>query len=317
MQRYLLTRLLQLIPTLLLASILIFLIIQLAPGDPAVLILGTDATEEELTAERARLGLDKSMPIRYLIWFSDVARLNLGQSAYTSRPVTDLIASAFPNTMKLALTSMGIALVLGVSMGALAALRQDTAVDVAITGFNALGLSIPGFWLGLLMILLFSVGLNWLPPSGVGDPDQGFVYNLRYLVMPVVSLCVGSVSVLSRFTRSALIDVLSSDYIRTARAKGLRQSTVISRHALKNALIPVVTVAGILFGHLLGGAVVTESVFAYPGMGRLAVTSIMNRDFAVVQGTLLAVVLVFILINLVVDISYVWLDPRIKLGRAR
>ena len=317
MQRYLARRLLQLIPTLLLASVLIFFIIQLAPGDPAFMMLGPEATDEELELERTRLGLDKPVVVRYTIWLSDIARLNLGVSQYTRRPVTELIGEAIPNTLRLALTALGISILIGFALGILAALRQDTRTDAAITGFNALGLAIPSFWLGILMILLFSVRLQWLPPSGSGNPDEGFVFNLRFLVMPVISIAFSNLSVFSRFVRSAMIDVMSADYIRTARAKGLRERGVVNRHALKNAMIPVVTIVGIQFGRLLGGAVVTESVFAYSGIGRLVVTSILNRDYPVVQATLMLVVLVFLLTNLVVDLTYGYLDPRVRFERAK
>jgi len=317
MQRYLARRLLQLIPTLLLASVLIFFIIQLAPGDPAFMMLGPEATDEELELERTRLGLDKPVVVRYAIWLSDIARLNLGVSQYTRRPVTELIGEAIPNTLRLALTALGISILIGFALGILAALRQDTRTDAAITGFNALGLAIPSFWLGILMILLFSVRLHWLPPSGSGNPDEGFVFNLRFLVMPVISIAISNLSVFSRFVRSAMIDVMSADYIRTARSKGLRERGVVNRHALKNALIPVVTIVGIQFGRLLGGAVVTESVFAYSGIGRLVVTSILNRDYPVVQATLMLVVLVFLLTNLVVDLTYGYLDPRVRFERAK
>ena len=317
MQRYLARRVLQLIPTLLLASVIIFGIIHLAPGDPARMMLGPEATEEDLKYERIRLGLDKPIPVRYVIWLSDVARLKLGVSQYTRRPVVQLLREAFPNTVKLALSSLFVAVVIGVPLGMLAGLKQDSRTDAAITGFNALGLAVPTFWLGILLIIVFSVQLKWLPPSGAGDPDKDAIYNLRYLILPLVSIAVSNLSVFSRFMRSSMIDVLSADYIRTAYAKGLRTQVVINRHALKNALIPVVAVLGIQFGRLLGGAVVTEAVFAYPGIGRLVITSILNRDYPIVQATLVLVVAIFLVTNILVDIVYAYLDPRIKFGDTR
>lgn len=316
MQTYVLRRFLQLIPALFAASVLIFLIITLAPGDPAAMRLGMEATPEEIALERVRLGLDRPLPVRYAIWLADVARLDLGQSLYTNRPVTTLIAEAFPKTVQLSLIALGLSLLLGLPMGMVAALRQDRPADSVITGLNALGLAIPNFWLGILMILLFSVRLRWLPPSGAGDAGAGLWANLRYLVMPVLSIAVSNLSVFARFTRSALIDVMADDFIRTARAKGLAERVVINRHALKNALIPVVTIVGIQFGRLLGGAVVTEAVFAYPGIGRLTVTAILNRDYPVVQAVLLLVVLIFLVANLVVDLLYGYLDPRVRLEQA-
>jgi len=315
--RYLIRRLLELIPTLFLASIVIFLIIVLSPGDPALVTAGPDAKPEDVAAERVRLGLDKPLPVRYAIWLSDVAHLTLGYSLYSKRPVTQTLAEAFPQTLRLAIVSFLLSLLIGFPLGMLAALRQNSKLDSLITGFNALGLAIPSFWLGILLILFFSVQLKWLPPSGVGDPDQDVLSNLRYLIMPVITVAFSNLAVLARFLRSAMIDVLGADYIRTARAKGLRERVVVSRHALVNAMIPVVTILGIQFGRMLGGAVVTESVFAYSGIGRLSVLSILNRDYPVVQATLMLVVLLFLLINLAVDLTYGYLDPRVQLERAR
>jgi ABC-type dipeptide/oligopeptide/nickel transport system permease component len=316
MQRYLIRRLLQLIPTLILASILIFLIIQLAPGDPAAMMLGSEATDEQLAIERKRLGLDKPIPVRYVIWLSDVLRLNLGKSQVTSLPVTELVRMAFGNTLKLALTALGVSLLLGLSMGIVSGLRRDKAADAFITGFNAIGLAIPSFWLGIMLILIFSVNLRLLPPSGVGNPEAGFISNLKFLIMPVISIAVSNTAVFSRYMRTSLIDVLGEDYVRTAHAKGLAERFVISRHALRNAWIPVVTIIGIQFGRLLGGAVITEAVFAYSGIGRLVVFSIQNRDYPVVQGTLMLVVLIFLLTNVVVDLLYGVIDPRVRFERA-
>ena len=317
MQIYLLRRLLQLLPTLLTASILIFFIIALAPGDPAAMRLGPEATQEEIQNERERLGLDQPLPIRYAIWMGDVLSLNLGRSLYTNRPVTELIGEAFPKTVELSLTALVVSLLIGIPLGIWAALHKDQWPDTLITGFNALGLAIPSFWLGILLILFFSVQTRLLPPSGAGPAELGFPANFRYLIMPVATIAISNLSVFSRFMRSALIDVLSEDFIRTARAKGLSEWLVIARHALKNALIPIVTIVGIQFGILLGGAVVTESVFAYPGIGRLTVTAILNRDYPVVQATLMLVVLIFLIANTLVDLLYGYLDPRVRLERSR
>jgi len=190
-------------------------------------------------------------------------------------------------------------------------------VDAIVTGFNSLGLAIPSFWFGLLLILFFSVQLKWLPASGIGEPNRPLYERLNYLIMPVATIVLSNMSVFSRYVRSAMIDVLSTDYVRTARAKGLSESVVVARHALRNALIPVITIVGIQFGRLLGGAVVTESIFAYPGIGRLVINSIANRDYPVVQATLMLVVLIFLITNIIVDASYAYLDPRVKLERAR
>jgi ABC-type dipeptide/oligopeptide/nickel transport system permease component len=316
-QRYLIRRLLLLLPTLFIASILIFGIIALAPGDPARMMLGTQATPEEVAVERERLGLDRPIPVRYAIWLTDVASLNLGVSQSSRRPVSTLIADALPNTLRLALVSLAVALLLGFPLGMLAATNANRRIDAIITGFNSLGLAMPSFWFGLLLILFFSVELKWLPASGIGEPNQPFYTRAIYLIMPVATIAISNMSVFSRYVRSAMIDVLSADYVRTARAKGLAENVVIARHALRNALIPVITIVGIQFGRLLGGAVVTESVFAYPGIGRLVINSIQNRDYPVVQATLMLVVLIFLITNIIVDASYAYLDPRVKLERAR
>jgi ABC-type dipeptide/oligopeptide/nickel transport system permease component len=315
--RYLLRRLLLLIPTLFLASLLIFAIITLSPGDPVRMMLGTQATPEEMQVERERLGLDKPIPVRYGIWLTDVVSLNLGVSQSSRRPVSTLIGDALPYTLRLALISLAFSMLIGFPLGALAAINANRRLDAIVTGINSLGLAMPSFWFGLLLILLFAVQLRWLPASGVGEPNQAFYLRIPYLIMPVLTIVVSNMSVFSRYVRSAMIDVLSTDYVRTARAKGLSEQVVIARHALRNALIPVITIVGIQFGRLLGGAVVTESVFAYPGVGRLVINSIQNRDYPVVQATLMLVVLIFLITNIIVDVSYAYLDPRVKLERAR
>jgi peptide/nickel transport system permease protein len=312
MQRYIARRLLQLIPTLFLASILIFAIIHLAPGDPAVIMAGFDATPEQIQAERVRLGLDKPIPVQYAVWLSDVVRLNLGHSMISGRPVATLVADAFPNTLRLAVTALVVSVVIGITLGAVAALKQNSWLDSLITSISSIALAVPGFWLGILMILLFSVRLRWLPPSGTGEAGASVISNFRYLIMPVAAIAFAQMAVFSRYCRSALIDVMTTDYIRTARAKGLREGAVVRVHALKNALIPIVTIIGIQAGRLLGGVVIIEAVFAYSGMGRLVVLSIMNRDAPVVQAALMLVVVVFLLVNLLVDLLYGYIDPRVR-----
>jgi len=313
MQRYVVRRLLQMLPTLLLASMVVFMIINLAPGDPAAVRLGMEATDEELALERARLGLDKPLPLRYLIWLSDIGRGRLGTSMSVRLPVTTLIANALPNTLRLTVTVMTFSTLVGSILGLVSALRQNSRVDTLITGVSAVALSIPSFWLGILLILLFSVRLQWLPPSGARDPAGNAFSNLRYLVLPSLSLLAASTAYQARWVRSSVIDVMSSDYIRTARAKGLRERVVVARHAMKNVMIPIVTVMGMQFGGMIGGAVVTESVFAYQGIGRLTVRSISFRDYPVVQGTLIIVSVVYLFTNMLVDLLYGFLDPRVRL----
>ncbi|HET8522206.1 MAG TPA: ABC transporter permease, partial [Thermomicrobiales bacterium] len=310
--RYLARRLLSFVPTVFLASIIIFSIIQLAPGDPAQMRLGMQATPAEVQAERVRLGLDRPRIVRYVSWLSDVAHLRLGDSYTTNRPVVSMVWDAFPNTLKLTVFALILSIIIGFPMGIYAALHHNRRGDLVVTGLNAFGLSVPSFWIGILLILLFSVKLKWLPPSGLGGPNTTFVGSLEYLVMPVVTIALSNLSVFSRFVRSSMVDVLSAAYVQTARSKGLMERTVIVQHALRNAMLPVVTAVGIQFGRLLGGAVVTEAVFSYPGIGKLVVTSILNRDYPVVQATLMLVVVVFLITNLIVDLSYAVLDPTVK-----
>jgi peptide/nickel transport system permease protein len=308
---YLVGRWLQLVPTLALASILIFGIISLAPGDPVRMKIGLEATPEQVAAERERLGLDKPLPVRYVVWLSDIAHLDLGVSLLNSRPVTGLIAEAFPNTLRLALTAFVISLLIGLPLGCLAALHHNGRADALITALNSLGLAIPSFWLGLMLILLFAVSLQWLPPSGVGNPGQPWYLSLQFLILPTVTIALGNLSVFSRFVRSAMLEVLNADYVRTARAKGLREPTVLGRHALRNALIPVVTVLALSFGNLFSGALITETMFAYPGMGKLIYDSILGNDFNLALAGLLLATVMVLLGNLAADIAYAAIDPRI------
>lgn len=315
MQRFLLKSFLQLIPTLFIASILIFAIIVLSPGDPVTMNLGPEATDEQIAAERTRLGLDKPIVVRYMVWVSDVFHLKLGYSFTNGRPVAGMILDAFPKTLQLALISMVVSVFFGFILGVISALKPNTKIDTLITSLCSLALAVPGFWLGLMMILVFSVKLKWLPPSGTGELEGGYILNFKYLLMPVISIAVAQIAVFARYMRSAMMDVLSSDYIRTARAKGLFELRVINHHALRNAMIPVITIIGIQFGRLLAGAVITEAVFAYSGIGRLILVSIMNRDYPVVQAALMLVVVIFIITNLLVDLSYGLLDPRVRTAR--
>jgi peptide/nickel transport system permease protein len=316
-QAFLARRLLLLIPTLVLASILIFAIIALAPGDPARMMLGTQATPEEVALERTRLGLDRPLPVRYAIWVTDVFTLNLGRSQSNNRTVASLVGDAFPNTLRLALLALVMSVALGFPLGILAAVHANRRIDAFVTALSSLGLAVPNFWLALLLIIFFSVQLQWLPASGIGDANTSFFGSLKYLILPIIAIAVSNMAVFSRYVRSAMIDILSADYVRTARAKGLAERVVIGRHALRNAMIPVITIVGIQFGRLLGGAVITESVFSYPGIGRLIINSIANRDYPVVQATLMLVVLIFLITNILVDLSYAYLDPRVKLEGAR
>jgi len=295
------------------ATLLAFTVMDLAPGDPAELIAlaryGEELTPVQIQQVREAEGLDAPLPVRYWRWLSHVVQGNLGRSLTTGESVGEEIARRLPATAELAAASILIAMLVGLAAGIISATRQGTFVDGLGRVAAMLGVSIPNFWLGLLLILLFSLTLGWLPSFGRGT--------FGHLIMPALTLGTAGAALLARIIRSSLIDVLSQDYIRTARAKGLSESAVIYKHALKNALIPAVTVAGLQFGRLLEGAVIVESVFGWPGLGRLLVTSIFARDFAMIQGCVLVIAALIATITLLVDLSYGWLDPRIRYGRRR
>ena len=314
MQGYILRRLIQIVPSLFLASILIFLIIYLSPGDPAVILLGPDATPGAVRAMQERLGLDRPLYEQYLLWLSRVFQLDLGKSFLNGAPVWNLILLKLPATVELAVAAMLLSMAVAFPLGLTAAVRRGSRLDYFVTGFNALSLAIPTFFLGMLLILAFTLQLGWLPPGGRGDLFGDPPRALRHLLLPAVCLAIPLGAVVSRYVRSATIDVLSQDYIRTARSKGLSERIVLSRHAVRNSLIPVVTILGVQFGHLLGGAVVVESVFDWPGLGKMVLYSVLSKDYTVVQGTLLFVVTVFLLMNLCIDLLYTVLDPRVRHG---
>lgn len=295
-----------LIPTLIGVSLLIFGVMKLIPGDPAEIIGGMDASDEDREAIRRRLGLDKPLYVQYLTFVGGALQGDFGESTRSRRPVTDELRLRLPETLKLAVASMVLATVIGVALGVFAALRPYSLWDNLSMAVAISGVSTPVFWLGLMLILFFSVYLRWLPTSGSG----GF----SHLVLPAVTLAAGSSAIIARQMRADLMEVMHVDYIRTARAKGLAEQLVVGRHAVRNALIPTVTVVGLQFGHLLAGAVITETVFAWPGVGRLLVDAIKYRDFPVVQATILVLAAMFVVVNLAVDLLYFALDPRIRMS---
>jgi ABC-type dipeptide/oligopeptide/nickel transport system permease component len=304
MTRYIARRLLVSIPTILAVTVLVFAMLQLVPGDPAEIFLGENRSTPELLAQiRHDMGLDQPLHVQYLSYMAGVLRGDLGESLFNNQPVLQQILDAFPYTLELALSALLISTILGVSLGVVSALKHNTWIDTLAMGFALIGVSMPVFWLGLLLILLFSVRLQWFPPMGQGGLDR--------LVLPALALGLLSAATLARLVRSSMLDTLSEDYVRTARAKGLRERSVTVRHALRNALIPAVTVLGLQFGALLSGAVLTETIFARQGLGRMYVESILNKDITMVQGLTLILAVFVVLINIVVDISYAWLDPRI------
>jgi peptide/nickel transport system permease protein len=317
MGAYLARRIIQLIPILILASIIIFTIMHLIPGDPAQVYAGPDATPDALAAIRKDMGLDQPLPIQYLLWLKHVVRLDFGVSYTSKYPVIELIQQKAGATLELALAAALLQVAIGIPLGILAALNQRRWIDYVISGYNSIVMAIPNFWLGILLILLLSLQFRVLPPAGriefFADPAVAW----RSLLMPALSLALFASASVTRFTRAAMLEVLGEQYVRTARAKGLRERVVIVRHALRNALIPVVTIVGIQFGYLLGGAVIIESVFAWPGMGRLIMQGIGNRDYTVVQGALVLFVAAFVVLNLLIDVCYVFLDPRIRLTTRR
>ncbi|GIW31219.1 MAG: peptide ABC transporter permease [Meiothermus sp.] len=304
MTTYVLRRLLTVIPTLLGVLLAVFLMVRLAPGDPAQLLAGEFATPETLADIRQRFGLDQPWYTQLGLYTLNVLRGDLGESVRTRKPVTYELSQYFPNTLRLTLGAMLVALLIGIPAGIIAAIRPGTIFDLLAMLGALIGVSMPVFWFGLMAILIFSVQLGWFPVAGTGT--------LHHLILPAITLGIGTAAILARMTRSAMLEVLSQDYIRTARAKGVAGRVVIFKHALRNALIPVVTIAGLQFGGLLEGAVITETVFAWPGIGQLLVGSILARDYPVVQGAVLLIAVAFILINLIVDLLYGAIDPRIR-----
>jgi ABC-type dipeptide/oligopeptide/nickel transport system permease component len=302
---YIARRIAFVVPALVLASVVVFGMIHLLPGDPVKIALqGANATPEQIAALRHELGLDRPLPEQYVSYMGRVLSGDFGRSIRTGSSVLGQFASVFPSTLLLALTAMAIAMLIGLGLGIVAGVRPGGTVDAALSIFSLIGVGVPPYLLGMFAILLFALTLRWLPATGEGGPD--------HLILPAIALGWSFAAILARLMRSSLIDVMRSDYILTARAKGLSGATVLRVHALRNALIPVVTILGIQFGVLLGGAVVVESVFARRGVGRLLVEGILNRDFPMVQGIVLILVLIFLLVNLTVDILYGVHDPRLR-----
>ncbi|MCL0069393.1 ABC transporter permease [Dehalococcoidia bacterium] len=305
MWQYVLRRLILTIPVLIGVSLLVFAMVRLVPGCPAVAIAGVHATPEFVEQVRKDLGLDRPLHTQYFIFVGNLLRGDLGVSTRTGRPAATEIWDKFPNTVELAMASTLVASVIGIIAGVISATRQHSIFDSGSMLVALFGVSVPVFWLGLVLMLLFAVTLDWLPAGGRGG-------TIEYLILPAITLGAASAAIIARMTRSSMLEVLRQDFITTARAKGLRERIVTYKHALKNALIPVVTIIGLQSGILLGGAVLTETVFAWPGVGRLMVDSIMARDFPVVQGAVLLFAVCFVFVNLFVDVLYSFLDPRIR-----
>jgi peptide/nickel transport system permease protein len=312
MLAYVLRRVLASLPVMGVVVVFVFLLVRIAPGDPAAIIAGDYATPESIQKIRVGLGLDKPIHVQFAIYVSNLLRGDLGRSLHSRLPVSHLIAQRVEPTAALALSTLGFAVLLAVPLGVLAAWKAGSLIDRAVMVFAVGGFSIPIFWLGFLLIYVFSVRLDLLPVQGYVSFRDGLLPFVRHLVLPTVALGMVYMALLARITRASLLDVLQSDYIRTAKAKGARSTTVLFVHALKNAAVPVVTTIGVGFALLIGGVVITESVFALPGLGRLTVDAVLQRDYSIIQGVTLIFSLVYALVNLVVDLSYTLLDPRIR-----
>lgn len=305
-------RLAQLVPTILLLSIIVFSLQHLLPGDPALVLAGENPDEATLAAIRAQYHLDQPLIIQYLYWLKGVATGDLGESMRHNRPVLELILLKLPVTLQLAVMGIAIALVLGIAAGVVSALRRNTGVDYATNIASLAGISLPNFWLGILLILFFSVHLGWLPASGFVSPSEDWRMNLATTIMPAFVLGIGIAGVIMRHTRGAMLQALSSDYVRTARAKGLNERAVVMKHAMRNALTPIITLGALEFGALLSGAVLTEQIFTIPGFGKLIVDAVFTRDYPVVQGVVLVTSLFYITLNLLADIGYILVNPRLR-----
>ncbi len=313
MRRYVAGRLLLLVPVLAGVSVVVFMVLHLSPGDPAEIMLGSQATQADLTRLRQELGLNEPLGVQYVRWLGHVLRGDLGRSLWTKRPVLVEVAGRFQATLVLTGTALLLSTAVGLALGVSSATRPNSLLDRASSVASLFGASMPVFWLGIMLMVVFSLWLGWLPASGMWAPYGGGGLRdlLSHLVLPAVTLAAASTTIIARLTRATMLEVLGQDYVRTARAKGLVERAVVLRHGLKNALIPIVTVVGVQAGYLLGGAVLTETVFAWPGVGTLMVQGILARDFPLVQGCVLVVALSFVLINLAVDLLYAFLDPRI------
>jgi peptide/nickel transport system permease protein len=312
MLQFLLKRLAAIVPTIFFVTLIIFGLQQLLPGDPAVVLAGEDQDPTVIAYLHKKMHLDEPLPMRYAYWVGGVLKGDLGDSLRIQQPVSALIAQKLPVTIELAALAMLIALAIGIPAGIVSAVAKNTAWDYAANLFALWGLSTPNFWLGILMIMLFSVSLGWLPASGYVSPFEDLKANLAAMIMPAFVLGNAIAAVLMRHTRSAMLQVLNADYVRTARAKGLDERSVILKHALRNALTPIITLGALEFGTLLSGAVLTEQVFSIPGFGKLIVDAVFNRDYAVVQGVVLFTASVYIVLNLLADLAYFYVNPRLR-----
>ncbi len=314
MTAYILRRLVMLVPVLLVVGVVVFALVHLTPGDPAAVILGDRATPEDIQRLRGQLGLNDPLPVQFVRWFGGVLRLDFGDSIFLGESVAGALRDRVQPTVLLTIYALLIQLLIGIPAGVFSAVRHNSALDRILTVIAISGAAVPTFFLGILLILLFAVQLRWLPSGGYVPLTEDPVGHFKAMILPAFALGFSSAGLLARLVRSSMLDVLREDYVRTAFAKGLPGKVVVVRHALRNALIPALTVIGASIGALLGGAVVTETVFTIPGMGRLVVQSIARRDYPVIQGAIMTIAMVYVLVNLLVDLLYVYVDPRVRLG---
>ncbi|MCS6825930.1 MAG: ABC transporter permease [Caldilinea sp.] len=314
MRRYIVLRGAQMILVMIGVTVLCFFMLKITPGDPATAILGVQASPQEVERLRRSLGLDQPWFVQLAIWAGNVVRGDLGVSYISKKPVGELILTRLPVTLELTIFSMLLAVLIAIPAGIISAVKRNTWIDYFFTGFSLFGVSMPSFWFGILLILVFSLWLGWLPASGYVPWNRGIWPHVRSLILPGLALGLFLAGVLVRFSRASMVETLVQDYIRTARAKGLSNRHILLGHALRNALIPTVTIVGIQFGALLGGAVIIETVFAFPGVGTMLLTAVNQRDYPVVMGVTLVIALLYTVTNLLVDFIYMWLNPRIRFG---
>ncbi|PUE55904.1 peptide ABC transporter [Limnohabitans parvus II-B4] len=312
MGRTLLGRLGGMLAVLSLVSVLVFLLTRLAAGDPIAVLLGDQASLEDIAQARQRYGLDQPLVSQFMLWLGEVLQGNLGQSIFLQMPVTQVLWERVEPTACLAFLSVSLAMLIGVPCGIVSAVWRGRWIDQCVSTLAMLGASMPSFWMGLMVIQLLAVGAGWFPVSGYGDPGAGWATRIHHLMLPALVLGTLNSALIIRFTRASMLDILSEDYIRTARSKGLSESVVVLKHALLNALVPILTVLGLTLALMIGGAVVTETVFNLPGLGNLVVRAVLRRDYPVIQGALLAIAGVYVIINFVIDVMYVFVDPRVR-----
>jgi len=310
---YVVRRLIYTLPVILVAGVITFAIVHLAPGDPAAVMLGSEATAKQVESLRHELGLDRPIVVQFGAWIWNIVRGNLGESLFFKKPVLKVILDRLEPTVILAVLTAVIVAVMGIGIGVLSALKYGSVLDQALTSLAVLSASIPSFWLGMVLIMFLGVELRWFPTSGYSQLSEGTVWqSLSHIILPAICLGIPNSALVVRVTRSSMLDVVSQDYIRTARAKGLAERSVVLKHALRNTLVPVTTVIGFTIAGVIGGAVVTETVFAIHGVGRLVVMSVLRRDFPVIEGIVMFSALIYVVVNLIVDIGYVLIDPRVK-----